>query len=118
MYLIDKLAEEKITEAIGRGELDNLPGAGKPLHLDDDSLVPEVMLQVLHDAVRVGVFYPFDLIGGGGSAVILFLCDLHAGDQQECRRDTDDGTEAGLQWIHHHGILYPLDERQGTLPDP
>jgi hypothetical protein len=41
MYLIDKLAEEKIAEAIGRGELDNLPGAGKPLQLDDDTLVPE-----------------------------------------------------------------------------
>ena len=41
MYLIDKLAEEKITEAIDRGELDNLSGAGKPLHLDDDILVPE-----------------------------------------------------------------------------
>jgi len=41
MSLIDKLAEERIAEAIGRGELDNLPGAGKPLHLDDDSMVPE-----------------------------------------------------------------------------
>jgi hypothetical protein len=41
MYLIDKLAEEKIVEAIRRGELDNLPGAGKPLQLDDDALVPE-----------------------------------------------------------------------------
>jgi len=41
MYLIDKLAEEKIAEAIRRGELDNLPGAGKPLQLDDDALVPE-----------------------------------------------------------------------------
>ena len=41
MYLIDKLAEEKITEAIEHGELDNLPGAGKPLRLDDDTLVPE-----------------------------------------------------------------------------
>ena len=39
--LIDKLAEEKIAEAIRRGELDNLPGAGKPLHLDEDGLVPE-----------------------------------------------------------------------------
>jgi hypothetical protein len=41
MYFIDKLAEAKISEAIERGELDNLPGAGKPLHLDDDTLVPE-----------------------------------------------------------------------------
>jgi hypothetical protein len=41
MYLIDKLAEEKIAEAMNRGELDNLPGTGKPLQLDDDTLVPE-----------------------------------------------------------------------------
>lgn len=35
------LAEEKIREAMARGEFDNLPGAGKPLVLDDDSMVPE-----------------------------------------------------------------------------
>ncbi len=35
------LAEKKIAEAIERGELENLPGAGKPLELDDDVLVPE-----------------------------------------------------------------------------
>ena len=31
----------KIAEAIARGELDDLPGAGRPLELDDDALVPE-----------------------------------------------------------------------------
>lgn len=41
MFLIDKLAEQKIAEAIERGELDNLPGKGRPLGLDDDALVPE-----------------------------------------------------------------------------
>ena len=41
MWLIDQLADKHIIEAIDRGELDNLPGAGKPLQLDDDSLVPE-----------------------------------------------------------------------------
>lgn len=34
------VAEERIQAAIRRGELDNLPGAGKPLVLDDDLLVP------------------------------------------------------------------------------
>lgn len=34
------IAEEKIREAMARGEFDNLPGAGKPLVLDDDSMVP------------------------------------------------------------------------------
>ena len=36
-----RVAEEKILEAIDKGEFDNLPGAGKPLKLDDDSMVPE-----------------------------------------------------------------------------
>lgn len=35
-----RIAEEKIREAMARGEFDNLPGAGKPLLLEDDSMVP------------------------------------------------------------------------------
>ncbi len=35
------IAEEKIREAMARGEFDNLPGAGRPLRLDDDPMVPE-----------------------------------------------------------------------------
>jgi hypothetical protein len=41
MLALDLLAERKIAEAIERGELDHLPGAGRPLELDDDALVPE-----------------------------------------------------------------------------
>lgn len=33
------LAEQRIADALARGELDNLPGAGKPLEFDDDPLV-------------------------------------------------------------------------------
>jgi DnaJ-like protein len=39
--MLELLAERKIEEAIARGELDDLPGAGRPLDLDDDALVPE-----------------------------------------------------------------------------
>ncbi|MBD3670097.1 MAG: DUF1992 domain-containing protein [Gammaproteobacteria bacterium] len=41
MYLIDRLVEKKLAEATERGEFDALPGHGKPLELDDDSMVPE-----------------------------------------------------------------------------
>lgn len=41
MLLFEFLAERKIAEAIARGELENLPGSGRPLDLDDDALVPE-----------------------------------------------------------------------------
>jgi hypothetical protein len=39
--IVDKLAEASIQAAIERGELSNLPGEGKPLRLDDDSMIPE-----------------------------------------------------------------------------
>jgi hypothetical protein len=40
MWLIDKVAEEKIKQAIEKGELQDLPGEGQPLQLDDDCHVP------------------------------------------------------------------------------
>lgn len=41
MLILDALAERRIREAQNNGEFDNLPGAGAPLQLDDDALVPE-----------------------------------------------------------------------------
>jgi hypothetical protein len=38
---IDQLAEQKIQEAMRRGDFDDLPGSGRPLMLDDLALVPE-----------------------------------------------------------------------------
>ncbi len=37
----DKIAEKKIREAMDNGEFDDLPGKGKPLHLEDDSHIPQ-----------------------------------------------------------------------------
>jgi hypothetical protein len=41
MLIFELIAERRIAEAAARGELDHLPGAGRPLDLDDDPLVPE-----------------------------------------------------------------------------
>ena len=43
MLALEWIAERKIAEAVSQGELDNLPGAGRPLELDDDALVPQEM---------------------------------------------------------------------------
>ena len=40
MFPLEIIAEEKIREAIARGEFANLPGAGRPLRLEDDSMIP------------------------------------------------------------------------------
>lgn len=39
--LVASVAEQKIREAIRNGELENLPGKGKPLELEDLSYIPE-----------------------------------------------------------------------------
>jgi Domain of unknown function (DUF1992) len=41
MKLLDALVEQRIAAAAARGEFDDLPGAGAPQVLDDDTLVPE-----------------------------------------------------------------------------
>ncbi|MEF8792472.1 DnaJ family domain-containing protein [Thiohalorhabdus sp.] len=41
MFLFQRLAEQRIQEAQEKGAFDNLPGAGKPLDLEDDAMVPE-----------------------------------------------------------------------------
>lgn len=37
LTIFAKLAEQRIQEAVERGEMDNLPGQGRPLRLEDDS---------------------------------------------------------------------------------
>jgi hypothetical protein len=39
--MLDFIVEQRIAEALSKGELDALPGAGRPLELDDDALIPE-----------------------------------------------------------------------------
>ena len=57
MNLIDQIAEQKIIEAILNGDLDNLPGQGQPLRLDDDSFVPEE-LRVAYRVLKNSGFLP------------------------------------------------------------
>jgi len=57
MDLIDRLAEQKISEAIARGDLSGLPGEGAPLELDDDVLIPE-QLRMAYRILRNAGFVP------------------------------------------------------------
>jgi hypothetical protein len=57
MTAFDVIAERRIAEAQARGELDDLPGAGRPLDLDDDALVPEG-LRVAYRILKNAGFVP------------------------------------------------------------
>jgi len=60
MLLFETLAEQKIRDAIERGELDNLPGAGKPLDVAEDPLIPEDM-RVAYRILKNAGFVPAEL---------------------------------------------------------
>jgi len=54
---LDAIAERRIREAQERGEFDNLPGAGAPLDLDEDPLIPEE-LRVAYRLLRNAGYVP------------------------------------------------------------
>ena len=64
MLGLDAIAERRIREAQARGELDDLPGAGAPLVLDDDALVPED-LRVAYRILKNAGFLPPELEAHG-----------------------------------------------------
>ena len=58
--LLDLIADRKIAAAIEAGEVDDLPGQGRPLDLDDDALVPEDV-RVAFRILRNAGFVPAEL---------------------------------------------------------
>ena len=57
---LDALVERRVEAAITRGEFDNLPGAGRPLALDGDPLVPEE-LRVAYRLLKNAGYVPPEL---------------------------------------------------------
>jgi len=57
MICFQKIAERRILEAIREGFFDNMPGAGQPLKLEDDSHVPED-LRVAYKILKNAGFVP------------------------------------------------------------
>lgn len=57
MDFLDKIAENRIRTSRDLGELDNLPGQGKPLALDDDSAIP-TELRVSYRILKNSGFLP------------------------------------------------------------
>lgn len=60
MNLLDQIAEQRIQDAIQRGELQGLPGEGQPLELEDDSAIPEE-LRVAYRILKNAGFLPPEL---------------------------------------------------------
>ncbi len=58
--MLDFIAEKRIAEAVSKGELEDLPGAGRPLDLEDDKLVPEE-LRLAYRILKNAGYVPAEL---------------------------------------------------------
>ena len=84
MLTLDAIAERRIREAQERGEFDDLPGAGVPLALDDDALVPED-LRAAYRVLRNAGFLPPELEASREIREIAQLLQQVAGEEERAR---------------------------------
>lgn len=60
LHIFQKIAEERIREALERGELDNLPGAGQPQTFEDDGNLPPE-LRIAYKVLKNAGYTPPEL---------------------------------------------------------
>lgn len=72
MSLIDEWAERHIMDAQKKGELENLPGFGVPLELDDDTHIP-TELRVSYRILKNAGYIPVELQDRQEALTIIHL---------------------------------------------
>jgi hypothetical protein len=83
MNAIERIAEQRIREAIERGDFDHLEGAGKPLALDDDRDVPDELRVAYRILKNAGCIPPeIELRREIASAEHLLAQALSSGERQ------------------------------------
>ncbi len=75
------IAEERIREANEKGAFDNLPGAGKPLELEDDSHIPEE-LRLAYKLLKNAGYVPEEVADRKEAQTIMDALE-HCSDERE-----------------------------------
>ena len=102
--MLAAIAEQRIQEAAARGDLDDLPGAGRPLVLDDDRLVPEE-LRMAYRILKNAGFVPPE---------VQSLKEI--GELERLIQSLDDGEERTLAQRKLRLLRMQMDvSRSGSL---
>ena len=92
----DRLVEEKIQEAMARGDFDNLRGQGKPLNLDDYFAAPEE-LRMAWSVLRSAGYLPEEVqLSKDIAALRERLAHAPVGEEQERLKKALDAKVLGL----------------------
>jgi hypothetical protein len=105
MKYLESLVEQRIAEAQERGELDDLPGTGAPLELDDDRLVPEE-LRVAYRVLKNAGYVPPE---------VEVLRDIHDLERALAREEAADERARLLARMNALLACAPMGKRRGNL---
>ena len=62
MHALEIIAERRIEEAVARGELQGLPGEGRPLDLDDEDPLLPCELRMAKRILKMADTQPVDIL--------------------------------------------------------
>ena len=79
------VAEQRIREACERGEFDRLPGAGKPLELEDDSHIPED-LRMAYKLLKNAGYVPEEVLDRKEAQSIVEALESCEDEQEKVRQ--------------------------------
>ncbi len=97
MLGLELLAEARIADAMRAGAFDDLPGAGRPLALDDDRMVPEES-RMAYRLRRNAGFVPAEVEARREAASLRRLLAAATGEGEKSRAATRLALiEAGLE---------------------
>lgn len=85
--VLQNIAEKRIEEALEKGELDNLPGMGKPLELEDLSQIPKEM-RMAYKVLKNSGHLPPEVEDRKEAANILALLENCPDEQERIRQMT------------------------------
>ena len=118
MLLTEAQIEAQLTDAVRRGEFDDLPGSGQPLDLDDDSAVPEELRMAYRVMKNAGYVPEAVQIRGEIASVeaLLQAADDEASRQHAARRlrvllDRLNRSGDGRGMVSESGYFRQLCER-------
>lgn len=90
MNVIEHIAEQRIRDALARGEFERLPGLGKPLQLDDDADIPPELRVAYRILKNAGALPPeVELRREIASAEALLLAATSAAERTEAGHKLD-----------------------------
>lgn len=129
MLFLERIAEERIQEAVNEGKLDNLALAGQPIELDDDSLVPPE-LRAGYRLLKNAGYLPPELALrreiNDLSELLNWVEDPHERRRARARLDYlvgclhargNRGTDVRLEQAYYEKLLARLNRRGEPEPD-